>query len=430
MRILKTRMKNKKYQRPVPISSSLEIINNSFFLLFLFFLPLYEAPKNIFSGLFVILGIWIAFRKKAILAPFKEKNIVVWAFLLLILSPFLAGIDSPYVEFRDRFASALNWALMPAVGLVLILVQPPNYLVRYAFRVIVLGSIIAIFHGLVTWVGLYPELNSVGHVNQSALYLSFSLFAALWILGYKHSSLDVALVIAHFLFILAFMAPARSLVAIITLAMILACWFTMEMICRKHYVMMIFSLVIAGFGVMMTIAVPPNYFGPFEDLKAELDERLASGTNPFSQRDRLLHSALEVGSDAFTGFGLGSFGKATHFSQLEESVNERDGEWKKEKGKFYTSSHGHNIFSNILVERGIVGVSFVAGFLGILSAFYVSRLRAREAQRGLLLVFTICFAGLGQSTLHVEHGQLAFVLLSLNIIIINDQIWSERCLET
>ena len=149
-----------------------------FLLLFLFFLPLYEAPKNIFSVLFVFLGGWIAFRRQHAFGFFSRKDPAAWIFLLLAISPFFAGIGSPYMSYGERFSNALNWSLMPLVALALILFNVSRNQLVWALRVLCVGTVVAIIHAFIHCAGMYPELNSVGHVNQSALYLAFSLVPA------------------------------------------------------------------------------------------------------------------------------------------------------------------------------------------------------------------------------------------------------------
>ena len=149
-----------------------------FFLLFLFFLPLYEAPKNIFSVLFLLFGVLAIFFENKTMLSVSNKKWIRWAFLLVTISPFFAGMDSQYLDFSQRFSNALNWALMPLVGFILFSLCFSKNQLLLALRVFSFGTVFSVVHAFYAWSGTYPELNSVGHVNQSSLYLAFSLIMA------------------------------------------------------------------------------------------------------------------------------------------------------------------------------------------------------------------------------------------------------------
>lgn len=388
-----------------------------FFLLFLFFLPLYEAPKNIFSVLFVFLGGWVAFCRENAAQRFKSKDLVVWAFLLLVISPFVAGYNSPYMDFWDRFSSALNWALMPLVGLVMMLVNFSKAHLLWALRCICLGSVIAVGEAFYSWSSTYPELNSVGHVNQSALYLAFCLIpAGLLILRHSHNfdlMLGIAVVLAAFYY----QGPGHSMVGfgaslgVIGGMWIIYCWN------RKYLKILVGSLVVGLVVLSFIVSQPPQIFGPYAGFKQELDYKLASKNDLFAARDRLVNTAIEVAGDSFVGFGLGSFGAASQSSEIQQAVEASGKDWGVEQRNYASSSHGHNIFANVLVERGWIGVSTLGIFLLYLLIRFSQNLQLEENQIGVLVVTIVCFVGLGQSTLHVEHGQLAFISLALCLVL-------------
>ena len=386
------------------------------FLLFLFFLPLYEAPKNIFSASFVLLGGWVAVRQEDAVGRFASGDLIGWAFLLLAISPFLAGWSSPYMDWSSRLSNALNWALMPLIALVMILVNISKTQLIWAFRSLCLGTVVAVGEAFYSWSGIYPELNSVGHVNQSALYLAFSLFPATLLIARNTHFLDSLLGVIVILAVFTFQGPARSMVGFgASLAVsggiwIIYCW-------NRNYLKLLFSSVVLGLATLsFLVTQPPQVFGPYAGFKQEFDIHLSSKSDPYSRRDKLVNTAIEVASDSFVGFGLGSFGLATKPQEVREKVELDGRNWAAERGDYFFSSHGHNIFANVLVERGWVGVASIVIFLLCMLVFLSRSLRLEEAQIGTLLVSIICMAGLGQSTLHVEHGQLALVCLGFCLV--------------
>lgn len=384
------------------------------FAAFLFFLPLYEAPKNIFSVLFVFLGGRVAFRQQNAVALFKNGDLASWSFLFLFLSPFISGISSSHLEFSDRFSNAVNWALMPLVALGLLLLKVSSAQLIMLLRVFCIGTTVAVVQSLISWTGMYPELNSVGHVNQSAIYLGFSAVLTGLLFFYRTTIWDTLLCFITLSTIFFFQGPAKSMVgmgitlgAVGSLCCIFCIWF-------KSYRILLFGIFVGSCLAIAFFTVDGKYLGLYQDFRTELVERWKSTDDPFSQRDRLLRTALEVADDSLVGFGLGSFGVATTYANVKKAVEASGREWEIEKDNYFTSTHGHNLFSNVLVERGWVGISIIFGFLVAIIAVFIRHGRnSLSGQIGILTILLVLIGGMGQSTMHVEHGQLFFVIIGL-----------------
>ena len=397
------------------IGCYLNRISLIFCLLFLFFLPLYEAPKNIFSVLFVFsVGVFSFSSSVASWVKLIRKmNIVTWAFLLLALSPFIAGFNSPYLELGERFASALNWSLMPLIAVVLLISNLSRYQIVLMLRVMCLSTVIAAAQAFYQWDDAYPELNSVGHVNQSALYLAFSLIPAGLLVLYRQHWTDVILIGITVLTVGWYQGPAKSMIGFGSSILVIGGFWVLYCINRRHIKILGVSGLLGVISVVTVVNIPVSYFGIYENFMTEFHQRLSPQSDLYSQRGRLVNSALEVGGKSLTGFGLGSFGDATQLMNIKSAVEARGGDWASEKRNFLSSSHGHNIFANVLVERGWVGVFTIVAFLVTVLIVFLQRIRLESSQAGVITVLIICLAGLGQSTLHVEHGQLAFIGLAL-----------------
>lgn len=384
-----------------------------FLLLFLFFLPLYEAPKNIFSVLFVFLGGWIALRRQHAFGFFSRKDPVAWIFLLLAISPFFAGIGSPYMSYGERFSNALNWSLMPLVALALILFNVSRNQLVWVLRVLCVGTVVAVIQAFVHWAGTFPELNSVGHVNQSALYLAFSLVPAGLLFVNRQHILDLLLVLASLVVVFCYLGPSRSLVGFGAALIVVGGFWLIVCVQRRRLKTLVGSVCLGAVLAVVALSAPPNFFGSYAGFKNEFDQRVSSKNNPYSNRDRLFNSAVEVAGASVFGHGLGSFGQAASMKNVKAAVVERGGNWKAERKNYYSSTHGHNIFANVLVERGWFGVGSIGVFLLVILCVFLRNIQETECQVGVLTILAVCAAGLGQSTLHVEHGQLALVCLWL-----------------
>ena len=220
----------------------------SLFLLFVFFLPLYEAPKNIFSSLFVLLGAWSAITNRHKHRCSKQHHWFLWVFGLFALSAVFAGFDAPASDYISRFDSALNWALIPACGAVFIYYRPTEHQLRWFLRIVLLGSVIAILHGFYTRAGPYPELNSVGHVNQSSLYLVFVLLVVGQLFFKRKHDFDTTLCAVTMILCFTYLIPARSLVAagcsaFAILGLLIIYWFVEPMTVRKIAVVAFLGLI-------------------------------------------------------------------------------------------------------------------------------------------------------------------------------------------
>ncbi len=83
----------------------------------------------------------------------------------------------------------------------------------------------------------------------------------------------------------------------------------------------------------------------------------------------------------------------------------------------------HNLFANLLVERGWLGVCVFTMFLLALLFYFSNSFQFVASQFGILTLCVIIVSGLGQSALHVEHGQLALLCLAF---VVKDRIFVHR----
>lgn len=403
----------------------LKQISLIFFYLFLFFLPLYEAPKNIFGGLFIISGLVFVARDFTLSNRRTQKGpntLFFWVLLIFTFSPFLAGLGDTVLSQTEKMSNALNWAIMPGICLVLFLLKLNERQVLGSIQILCFSGVIAIAESFLSWEGIYPQLNSVGHVNQSALYAMFlAVGAAILLVQEKPKVFHCFLAVVTLIAVIAYQGPARSLVAFAGLSIILAVATLIYFGNRKD----LFYLVVASLCGIVSIAVfafaPAEKLWIYEDFKVELEDRLRSTSNPYSQRDRLLNSSLEISGSSAFGFGIKSFSKVVTESALKARVLNREGDWEEEKKEFFVSTHGHSLFGNVLVERGWFGVTVLGLGLVVIGFNFLGRGFGGDpmAFLGVLTVGTVLLTGLGQTTLHNEHGQLALLLLMLTDRIVN-----------
>jgi len=398
--------------------------------LFVLFLPLYEAPKNIFGFLFLAFGII------SIILEFLQNRSVkierppyfILLFILLFFLTFFSGLGTNYLSSDQRFWSAFNWASMLLVCITYFSLKINEVETILIIRILCFSLVLGIFDAFWSWEGEYPQINSVGHVNQSALYASIVAISSFFLFVFERvNKINLSLFLVTIIMSGLYLAYSKSLVALglffTGLGGFLFIWLGIQKR-RKEIVFLCVGVILIGVSLSK---VPVKYFGVFEPVMDEFHQRLANDRGKgFSNRDLLFNSAIEVAADSVFGFGLGSFGEATTKKRLKKRVEGRGGNWKLEKNNYFSSSHGHNLFSNMLVERGWLGVVAMLGFLIGLGVYFIRNARrSRFALYGSFFLLLVCLAGFGQSVFHVEHGQVAFLVLIMLCQSIHNKFESE-----
>jgi len=155
----------------------IELIEFYFLTLFLFSLPILEAPKNIFLLGFILTAIFNQFQSNVK----KLWTDWDWVFLFLILSALLGAIfpgipsGGEWHGFKTiTFTTLFAWTLLR--------VSYDKNQIFFLFFIsivtIIFALIFALYELKISQVRNYLELHSVGHVNHSAIYLTMIFGAA------------------------------------------------------------------------------------------------------------------------------------------------------------------------------------------------------------------------------------------------------------
>jgi O-antigen ligase len=382
----------------------------------LFCLPLFEAPKNIFSGFILLFFLG----RGLFLRSFGQPAPNEWAIWVLLAVTLIAPLTSEYADHVGVFASSQHWLLL---GLTAIVAGRLSYCQgqwRVLIAAAIIGGIAAVGESFWIWSlngKEYPEFRSVGHVNHSALYMVGVLAASfaclrdsqrwMWALGV----MGIAASFAYFI-------PSKSMVAMgaglvvsaVGLAMILR-----QFMSRAAILGSVVAVAVAFVGMMAT--------PPAQGFRSELMARF-NAESLLSYRENILFMALEVyDRNPVFGTGVRTFNLATDEAVVRAELEAEGRDFDSEASRFYFKpGHGHNLWTTLLVERGIVGVLAVTAYL-ILGFISFLRLYRREglddpdrqaaAFLGLLVVIYLAVAGLGNTTMIVEHGHAAMLLVAI-----------------
>ncbi|BDW85745.1 hypothetical protein MACH21_19220 [Roseicyclus marinus] len=214
---------------------------------------------------------------------------------------------------------------------------------------------------------------------------------------------------------LAFLPPSRSLVGGVTITAVLTVAISIYAVRRWSFRGLLIAIaagaIIVG-GVLMT--------PPAANLRTELQARITSD-DIFSGRGKILNSALAVWDrHPIVGTGWFSFGPATSEEVVREAL-EADG-LEYDPNVYWHYNHGHNLWTTMLIERGLVGVVLVTLLLFLYFRVFLPIVLSRDQKdpvdRGiavgaLLVAVGFAVAGLGNTTMMNEHGQAGMAFIAV-----------------
>lgn len=404
---------NTVLQKDLPWRFRIEII---FLVLFLFFLPLREAPKNIFLGLYCAVWIFNRFTLKNFGGGWGRWETLS---VLLITSVFLSTQFGGLVaEGHNRKWHALGDIL--SYTTLFLCLSRSGYSLSIWKKLIVssIGScLIAELEGVflykVSHLKQALELHSVGHVNHSAIYLAITLgFQASFITGFWHSMNKkerffcvISLVI---LMMGVFMSDSRAAIgSSLVMAFIILCARGL----KKALDWRLWAC--CGAVIFIGLLLGGNGFIKKQESYA------SSEAGVLSYRDSIWRRGLlAFKENTYFGVGPSNYIQITD-SKIHEWLAKKGGEYNS-KVYFHKMSHAHSIYINTLAERGAVGFLSVLLFLGTWFFSLFQRPRNPEhseagiAFRGMAFSgwLTTTLVGTVNTTFHHEQAMLSLVGLA------------------
>jgi O-antigen ligase len=375
-----------------------------------FFLPLFEVPKHICLAGFVVA--WVANRARARDwgGPWDrwDSLIALWIASAYLVAAF-AGIH------QDEWRGATDVLKYASVLWILKRSRYDERALLWILGTVIAATLVAFAWGCwrlyVTKINIFLELNSVGHVNHSAVYLAIvfgtalSVTLAYWekvgVAGRAALGATVAVLLVS-----VFVTESRAAVgaAVLFVFALVAAHGVLGRIKLWR------GLMIASLAVAIVLAGLPGVLEKTVDKTAE--------GLPMSYRDDIWSNALvEWRQFPLFGVGMGNFGRVP-LGQLQEWNKSQN--WKIRATAQGGSSHAHSLYFTTLAERGLVGFAVLAA---VLLAWGVTLARglpaARDSVDWALLGaafagwFVTTSVGIVNTTLHDEHGILSALLFGL-----------------
>ena len=382
--------------------------------LVLFCLPLYEAPKNVFSLVFLIVWGLCAFRSGRVGAASPFDLPIAGLAAVLWIAPLLSNFGDTITP----LGSAPRWTLLALFVLAASRLDYTRSQLISLMVALMVGGVVAVAESLWAWSPnakpLYPEFRSVGHVNHSSMYSLIPLAAGVGALHMREWWIK-AIGIPAIVSTLAFLPPSKSLVGGVAVLTILMVGFGAWAWCRSSLRGLALS-----FTTVIVIAVGLAATPPAAGLRIELASRI-HGDDIFSSRDRILNSALAVWDrHPLIGTGWFSFGPVTSEEEVRAALAAKGQEY--DPNSYVHMPHGHNLWTTMLVERGLLGVALVTVLLYLyfrtFSPFVLSRERLDPSDRAaalvaLLVAVGFVVAGLGNTTMMNEHGHAGMAIIAI-----------------
>ncbi len=391
------------------------LTRGEFFLLggFLLFLPLAEAPKNLF--LFGLFGYWAYGSATA-----KNFGVGTKAFEWPLLAIFLMSLVPVFQREAEHIRALNNCVDFCSIVLLTILVGRSRLHQRQAhwlavWAMVGVGSAVAygVWRG-----GQFPSLHSVGHINQVAMYLGLMLVAASSALMLADTmqeriTLTVASVLLAFLVV---STGSRNALFGVALALALA---LILMPASVYAAGMRHRALVAGLVLLLVFIAAAVYRPPA--LVKQINQTASNQSIVDNARQSLWRSSYLVAKQApLFGYGVGFFGEGHTPTRVEELVVESGHPF--ERNRYVWTNHAHNLVMNWLVERGWIATAVLLTWI-----FYVFVLLASAMIRrggvvrngplsdyaGLMVLSATVFFGLGNTSWHHEHGLLAGLIIGV-----------------
>jgi O-antigen ligase len=378
---------------------------------FVLALPLVEAPKNIAGGLFLLLWVLHAARTRDAGGPWDRFDT---AFALMLVS---AGLSAWIGDDGANLGGVFRVIAVTWVAKRVSLSQRQGVGILCAGC---LGLALAIVMGSVPFIRrLHPyfELPSVGQVNQSALYIAVLACAALgWALQGRRSgrvSLPAAASAVLFGLVLLVTGSRAAILAylLFVAAALLALLLHSGRSPRTRRI-----LIGTGTSLLAAAALVIGLGTAYPHLSgSKLQAGKWVNVDSVDQRLKHWHLAWDAWRQKpWLGFGPESFGGL---------VPQQVCAWREQRGEtcdpneYSAATHAHSLYVATLVERGLLGVAALAYLLALWLGALVKS--ARQASWSPLWVgsaagFTVvAVGGIFNTTLRVEHGSLALLLLGM-----------------
>lgn len=374
-------------------------------------LPLFEAPKNLLWGAWIIAWLYHRVRDKDYGGPWDTWDSLI---ALLIVSGYVVAA---FAGLHNHEWGGANDILR--YGSILWALKRSGYgetEFRWLIIAAIISALIALGDGFwslfVSQSRSTLELNSVGHVNHSAIYLAITFGAVLAFVMAYWARLSIvwrvtSIIVVGVFAVGVFVTTSRGAVGVmlVLIALMSLVWLRKS---KAVAATIMAAVVVFGYSAYLgQVAVVTKYQGS------------VASDDILSQRGKIWNVAVEAWK-RYPLFGVGM----SNYNQISMKKVEQ---WVEASGRTYVaneylgSSHAHSLYLNTLAERGLFGLGVL---LLLLLAWLYSLLHylpsARDDDMAWMLwggSFSAWLVTVGvgtvNTTLHHEHAILSMLILGM-----------------
>lgn len=381
--------------------------NNIILCLFLFSIPISESVKNITWFLYIISWIFYnqyRFNNNDI---FSKNNLFHnLLYFALILSPlFVAFFCQTDMDEWDGAWDVVRYGLFGWF------ISHSKLTLRFTYSLLLIAVVSTLFacaHGLMTRYGSDIELNSVGHVNHSAIYLGqvLGITYCLIISSTINRKYHRGFLFLTFLFLLFVFSEMSARGAFIPFILFFLLYptaifkkniklFTKLIICLT----LLFSLIF-----ILDLGILQKFNSKSTGYRVEIFNT----------------SFLIFKTHPLWGIGLEN-SKFFYLHDVVKNICDTNNLKFIPEKLFFGGVHAHNLYMQSLVERGILGTIPLILFLTYCVKIIFTTFR-KYIKKPLFVIYgsSICalmmvlLGGIFNTTFHHEHGLLSIFLISLS----------------
>ena len=394
--------------------SFLKVLSLIFLTIFLISLPSLEAPKNIFMFLFVISAFLIEVKDHS------YKNYEIWdgIFLSLILSALLSACFGAVNGYEWKgFRTILFTSLM---GWFLYRYKYTTKELNFFYWVTILSTIPPLLWGLAEVLIFQSkndlQLNSVGHVNHSAIYITIIYGALISKLLNNDSDYSAIKKIGLYVLTLTLFAgvvigASRAAFGCAILVTILSVFLSNKSI-KQKITGYIYFLVLISFAIFLNATI-------FQKIAGKIKAH-----DNLSARDKLWSISIEGSKiNPMLGLGNGNW-KLMPEEKIKQITELQNKNYSPEDFKFAIQhGHPHNLYLATLADRGVFGLLILANLIVYWLFKLIKTYLMTKRSQGYSLFWlsslstwiSVFVIGLVNTTFHHETALLAFVFLSLQL---------------
>lgn len=379
-----------------------------FLALMLIVLPSFEVPKNLFAALFVVSWVFISYRSKNWGGKWR---IIDTIFLLWILADIIVGINAIVAHSQPASGSKdiikfvlVGWAISRSGFGV-------SQIVNLSVTVIIFAVIPLAYSYLNCNGGTCVELNSVGHVNHTAIYLLiiYTISVSLLVFNFKNIGNFLRTILIFTSIVLAYVVidthsrAASGFVAIITLMAMLYSIYH-----YRNWCSLIVSVLLVSLVSVILVYDPPAVVNKF------VNGSTLTGDSPRQKIRNFAYYVFKI--DPILGTGIGNFPNFGH-EDIKDLVIQDKGVYNK--SQFMPFAHPHNTYFVYLTGGGMLLFSIFSWFwLNIVQIIF----RVNKSSNEKWLIFSsssvvMIVLGIGwvNTTLAHEHALITMFVLGLLI---------------